>query len=465
MRSQLVNSRLRGKNMSAPRLLPVKSLPGVRRGTLAAGALALVAFTAACGSGAPSAATGVSSPVVYAVATAFTGSSAVNGALFSPAMQIACHEINSAGGILGHRCEVQNYNTLGDSADAVLAVRKALSDRDVRAVFGLGTGVGPTTVPIIAAAHSVAFSFSGDSFFWHNAQIAPYEYMTQPPDAQSGVAMAVAAKELGLSRPAVVFQGGPDSAPIAAGVTAGLKNLGITPAISTDITSGLVSYGSVARAVAAARPDGLITEIDDPPSAATFFSNLKTALGGSYNLKTVTDNVSTASQFVSAVGHAIGASTFPKYFYVVQAIAAGNTPGAHIVSSLWKTYQPAQPITASFTFPFYDTGILTALAMTEVGSVTDAAKWRPIISQIADGTPGSVNVYTYAEGVKALKEGKKIHYVGAAGNMGWDSFHSRTVPQGAYREQANGGLPASPAVVASTQVILANTKGIPSNVQ
>ena len=38
--------------------------------------------------------------------------------------------------------------------------------------------------------------------------------------------------------------------------------------------------------------------------------------------------------------------------------------------------------------------------------------------------PGAVQVYTYAEGLAALKAGKKIDYVGATGAIALDKWHN-----------------------------------------
>ena len=82
--------------------------------------------------------------------------------------------------------------------------------------------------------------------------------------------------------------------------------------------------------------------------------------------------------------------------------------------------------TTYFTAPgavhLYDGMNLAALAMVAAGS-TDTAKWQPFIATIGDGVPGAVVVNSFAQGVRELKAGKKIRYVGPGGPTSFDSYH------------------------------------------
>jgi hypothetical protein len=65
---------------------------------------------------------------------------------------------------------------------------------------------------------------------------------------------------------------------------------------------------------------------------------------------------------------------------------------------------------------------LAALAMVAAGS-TDTAKWKPYIETIGNGVPGAVMVSSFAQGVRELKAGKKIRYIGPGGPTSFDSYH------------------------------------------
>ena len=52
--------------------------------------------------------------------------------------------------------------------------------------------------------------------------------------------------------------------------------------------------------------------------------------------------------------------------------------------------------------------------------------YAPYIEKIGDGTPGAVIVYSYAQGLAALNQGKAIRYEGPGGPTNFDSFHDST---------------------------------------
>lgn len=426
--------------------------------------LAVIALIAGCGA-ASSTSKNTTTPITFGVAAAFTGPTSYDGAIFGTAVKIACGAINKAGGVLGHRCSMDAINTLGDAADGALAVRKAFAtDQNLEAVLGLSTGEATTEVPIVIANHAVAFSIAGNQTLFNNSKLAPYLYMDQPPDSQTGVALALAAVKEGCNRPALVFQTGPDAAPAAAGTDAALHNVGVTPTANISLPQGLPSYSSVASQVVASHPQCLVTEIDDPASAGTFFGDMATALGGKYSLKTISDDVATAGPWVKAVGNAIGQSALTGDFQIVQPATPPTTPGSKFVAAQWPKYHSGVPVTASFSEPLYDSAILAALAMDQTHSLS-ASKWSPDVAKIAAGEPGGTTVYTYAEGVKALKAGHAIHYVGAIGNMHWDSEHSQTLPQAAYGLLAGGALGTKAIITIGGRQIASASKGVAKSIQ
>ena len=52
--------------------------------------------------------------------------------------------------------------------------------------------------------------------------------------------------------------------------------------------------------------------------------------------------------------------------------------------------------------------------------------FAPYIEKIGDGQPGAVTVYSFAQGIAALKQGKAIRYEGPGGPTSFDSFHDST---------------------------------------
>ena len=71
----------------------------------------------------------------------------------------------------------------------------------------------------------------------------------------------------------------------------------------------------------------------------------------------------------------------------------------------------------------YDSVVVMALAATAAKS-TSPSVYNKYITAVTTASSGAVEVHTYAEGVTALKAGKKIDYVGAAGVIDFNQWHN-----------------------------------------
>jgi hypothetical protein len=84
--------------------------------------------------------------------------------------------------------------------------------------------------------------------------------------------------------------------------------------------------------------------------------------------------------------------------------------------------KPAQWSTDSYTMGYYDSVLLMALAATATKSI-DPSVWNASIPAMTTAS-GAVQVHTYAEGLAALKAGKKIDYIGATGIIDFNQWHN-----------------------------------------
>jgi hypothetical protein len=80
----------------------------------------------------------------------------------------------------------------------------------------------------------------------------------------------------------------------------------------------------------------------------------------------------------------------------------------------------------------FDAIIMDALAIDEAKS-TDSAKVAPLMAQIANGVSGATTVHSYAEGVKEIAAGHRVHYVGAGGPMVFNESHNIVTPFEVFR--------------------------------
>ena len=105
---------------------------------------------------------------------------------------------------------------------------------------------------------------------------------------------------------------------------------------------------------------------------------------------------------------------------ILTSIQAGviSNPGVPIFNSLFKKYEGKQPVILANTS--YDGMNMLALAMVKANSLngTAIAKAIPEVEN-----PKGVPVYTFAEGLAALKAHKTIHYVGVNSDMIPDEHH------------------------------------------
>jgi len=80
---------------------------------------------------------------------------------------------------------------------------------------------------------------------------------------------------------------------------------------------------------------------------------------------------------------------------------------------------------------------MLALAIEKAHS-TDGQAIARAIPEVED--PNNQQVYTFAQGLAALKAGKNIKYVGVGGPLDFDANHQVYGPFGAYKAtDANGG--------------------------
>ena len=68
----------------------------------------------------------------------------------------------------------------------------------------------------------------------------------------------------------------------------------------------------------------------------------------------------------------------------------------------------------SYNIEYFDLLIVTALAIEQAGS-TKASEWAPAVLSVANG-PGR-KVYTYEEGLAAIRAGEEIDYSGCTGEF------------------------------------------------
>jgi len=352
----------------------------------------------------------------------FSGPDASFGPEMWAGCQAAATAINAAGGVLTHKVACTSVDTHGDPADAVTAAAKMLATTShLLGVLGPSSDEADATAPLINAAKVPMFADTGEASFDHNK--LQYFWRMVPADDVRGYAMALYAKQKGYLRAAAVFGNDIGSQAGVPTLLKGYSELGGQMVLNQQITLGQTSYQSQVEQLIAAKPQVIFTETS-PQANATYLAELQ-QLG--HLIPVIGTDVTIQPSWFTAMAGSIGKPALTKYFVAESPYAPPSGAG-------WQVYnkdllasgsvpKPAQWSTDSYTMSYYDSVLLMALAATATKSISPPV-WNASIPAITTASPGAVVVHTYAEGLAALKAGKKIDYVGATGVIAFNQWHN-----------------------------------------
>ena len=390
-------------------------------------ALGLLLLTA-CGSSSSAGGGLGSGALLVGVLAPFSGADASFGPRYYAGCLAASLSINGAGGIGGRKVSCQQFDTRGEPADAVPAANSMIAaNTNLMAVVGCTSDEASTVVPILDRSHIPMFCMTGQSEF--NKSSFKYFHRLVPPDSFDAYAMIGSAlygpNHAPYKNVALVFGDDIGSQTFVGPAVAALTKLGVTIAINQAIHLGAASYRTEVAKLLATKPDVILTETIG--SAGTYLGEVKQQNGGKM-IPFIGTSATIDPVWFQQVRDAIGLQDFQADFsavdlrltlsgsgydeFVTQLTAAEATdPGA-------TKYKGKSPTTH-----LYDGIIMTALAMVAANSA-DPTAYNQKIFDIANGVTGATVVSTFKEGVDALKAGKSIRYVGAAGENNFNQWNN-----------------------------------------
>ncbi|HWG60423.1 MAG TPA: ABC transporter substrate-binding protein [Streptosporangiaceae bacterium] len=402
--------------------------------SMTAGALVL----AACGSSSSGTASAGAKLSVGVVAP-FTGSQAQLGKFIVAPCYGATRVINAAGGVLGHQLSCLPIDDTGDAADAVPNVTKALAtNSSLAGVLGIDSNVAATIVPIVENAKLPMISTNGLSQF--STTRDTYFWRMTAPDVAGGAGMGLWASKQGYKRVAVVFQNDIGDLGNKPGMLPALQKQGIAVTKDVTIPGDASSYQSIVNQVRAAKPDAVILSADTQTSA-TFLSEYKGLNNGSVPPVIAPTDVLDPS-FYSAIKKVMGAT------YVVHSLSFVGTY-VDTTSPEFQTYYGAVKASPNVQAPevvvatgavasLYDGLTVLSLAMTAAHS-TKGTTYNSFVPKVTTRRSGAVEVHTYAQGVRELKAGHQIYYVGVTGPVIFNQFHNSPGEFAAFTFTPSGG--------------------------
>jgi ABC-type branched-subunit amino acid transport system substrate-binding protein len=408
-----------------------KTHPTVRhrlnRSRLVIGIVALMVL-AACGGTTTSGGGLGTGNLLVGVLAPFSGADASFGPRYLAGCVAASLSINGAGGIGGRQVSCQQFDTKGEPADAVPAANSMIAgNTNLMGVVGCTSDEASTVVPILDRSHIPMFCMTGQSEF--NKSTAKYFHRLVPADSFDAYAM-IGSALFGPGHPAyksvaLVFGDDIGSQTFVGPAVAALNKLGVTIAINQAIHLGASSYRTEVQKMLLTHPDVILTETIG--SAGTYMKEVKQQNGGKV-IPFIGTSATIDPVWFKQVKDAIGLSDFlAKYQAVDLKLTLSGSGYDEFVTQLTaaeatdkgaSSYKGKSP-----TVHLYDGIIMTALAMVAANSA-DRTVYNPKIIDIANGVPGATVVSTFKDGVAALKAGKSIRYVGAAGENNFNSFNN-----------------------------------------
>jgi ABC-type branched-subunit amino acid transport system substrate-binding protein len=427
----------RGTEGQHPRMTSRRSRR-TRAHALVVAAAALLVSATACSSAQPAAATDYA--LTVAAFNPFTGPDGSFGPEMWAGCEAAATAVNAAGGVLTHKVVCMPVDTQGNPAAAVTAAAKMLATTPhLLGVLGPSSDEADATAPLINAAKIPMFADTGESSFDHNK--LQYFWRMIPADDVRGYAMALYAKQKGYLRAAAVFGNDVGSQIGVPTLLRGYSEVGGQMVVNQKITLGQTSYQSQVEQLIAAKPQVIFTETS-PQANATYLAELQ-QLG--HLIPVVGTDVTIQPSWFTAMAGSIGKPALTKYFFAESPYAPPAGPGWTVFNkdllASPSVPKPAQWSTDSYSMTYYDSILLMALAATETNS-TSPSVWNASIPGLTTASPDAVVVHTYAEGLAALKAGKKIDYVGATGIIDFNQWHNSGggFEIGAYDTQGNLNL-------------------------
>ena len=407
----------------------------------AAAAAASLLLLAACANGTTATSTTKSGtaipgqiPVGMVAPLTGIGASAGVGAL--EGAELAISQINSLR-VLGHKIDLVIGNDNTDPVDAVPVVQKQISIDHVVASYGPAANTWPATRHYYDSANIPVVVWGGEDDF--PTLKDPLVYRDTPADSQLGVAMAVGAYKLGYRRAAMLFGTDVNGATLGKTVKAAWTKLGGKIVANVNFTPGETSYRSEVQTIINAHPQVILFRLL-PQDAGTMFSALNELTPGGLSIPMVGDDTSDQTEFTKAIGIAASRK-------VVHSIDTGvvTGPGVTLFNQLFQVQFGTAPLSqANFA---YDGLNMIALAIEKAHSVAGPAIAKAI-GEIED--PANPPVYSFKQGLAALKAGKNIKYVGVSGPLTFDQYHHVFGPFAVYRSLNVTGtlqrlLPITPA--------------------
>jgi ABC-type branched-subunit amino acid transport system substrate-binding protein len=372
------------------------------------GAVALLAFAGAA----------AAEDVKFGFLVGFSGDMAPWAGALNNGAILAVEEINAAGGINGNTLVLVPEDNVSTAAGGVRGAQKLINVDKVSAI------IGPESDPIMAiltlakdSKVPVISTSAGTEGLDNAGGTGNYIYRTNASDSFLGVVHAkLLLDEIGQKEIVVVTENLEGTQSAANTFIRNYEKMGGTIARKVVLAPGQSSYLNEIGEVAGANPEGLIFLATGQAAGVNF---VKQAYQRGHDWKYWVTSDLQNQDFVDAAGAEIVQGTTNP----VSSQLEGADSWARFSEAYEARFGEA-PQSGFYQAETYDAVILAALAAAAAEATTGEAIDGQLISVSRDGE----RVISFADGVKALAEGKDINYEGASGPVDFTPTGNVTIP-------------------------------------
>jgi branched-chain amino acid transport system substrate-binding protein len=391
----------------------------------------LIVLLAACaptGTGSPAAtsAPGVqpaNCEIKMGLLLSLTGDLGDLGKATLPAQEIAIEEINAAGGPLGCKVTVVTEDDESTAEGAVKGANKLVLTNGAITLLGLNSTdmvalldfARTNKVPIITHwGGTVKLDTEGGDYVFRDAL----------SDSFAGVATAKFLLDQGYKTAANMYENSESPQSNAATMRKAFEAAGGKVVADVAFNPGQASYQAELAKVFENKPEIVLLSAGTD-SATTI---MREWYRGNYGGKWILGSDLGANEVVAGIGADIMAGQFG------QAGADDvNSPSYKRYQELWKA-KTGQDAIAPYSSPLYDAFIIEALAIEIGGKATGEA----INANMKKVTTGEVQCLSFAECVKAIREGKTIQYMGVSGPLQFNKYNNVVAPWSILQAEGDG---------------------------
>ncbi len=335
----------------------------------------------------------------------YTGEMGAFGVSVFDGAKTAVEEINKAGGPLGKPIKLYTEDDRSRVEDGIKGFKKLVNTNKVVAVNGPLSDSMLAVMDYARDSQVLITSPMAGSIEIDNIE-NPYKFRSVPSDAMDGKVVAKFLLDQGFKEIALLYQNDESKESIAKTAGEEFKKLGGKLVAEIPFNPGQTTYQAELQKVYASKPQLLFLSAGQESGSTILKNWYQQNYGGKIMLS--------ADMAVQRIIDITGKKIMEGIWTEVSS-SSTDSEWYKRYEKLHKDFAGKEP--GPFSANAYDMQVILALA-TEAAGKTEGKAIAENMRKVAN-PPGEV-VHTYEEGIKLLREGKKINYEGVSGSVDFD---------------------------------------------